>query len=83
MEKKSDIMTDNEIVKALNGAGLFLRDRAESKPQPLNEYDIALLYDIEKTCDEAATIINRQKEEIDDLKRALTALHRCSHGHRN
>lgn len=29
MEKKSDIMTDNEIVKALNGAGLFLREMTE------------------------------------------------------
>lgn len=60
-------MTDNEIVKALDGADVFLRDRARSKPSPLNEYDIALLLDIAKTCDEAATIINRQKAEIQSM----------------
>ena len=61
-------MTDNEIIKALDGADVFLRNRANSEPAPLNEYDIEALIDIANVCDEAANLINRQKAEIERLK---------------
>lgn len=51
-------MTDYEkIIRELDRAGVFLRNRAEAEPAPLNEYDIEALYDIAKICDEAARII--------------------------
>ena len=51
-------MTDYEkIIKELDGADLFLRNRANSEPAPLNEYDIEALHDIAKICDEAARLI--------------------------
>ena len=51
-------MTDYEkIIKDLDGADVFLRNRAEAEPAPLNEYDIEALHDIAKICDEAARII--------------------------
>ncbi len=65
-------MTDNkpnvaEIVKGLDEADLFLRDRANAKPASLNEYDIGILLDIAKLCDEAAHLIKVQKAEIEGL----------------
>ncbi len=53
--------TDAEIIKALDSADLFLRDRANSKPAPLNEYDIEILLDIAKACNDAFDLINRTK----------------------
>lgn len=51
-------MTDYEkIIKELDGADLFLRNRVGAKPAPLNEYDIEALLDIAKICDEAARLI--------------------------
>ena len=51
-------MADYEkIIKLLDGADLFLRNRANSEPAPLNEYDIESMLDIAKVCDEAARII--------------------------
>ena len=64
-------MTDNEIIKALDGADVFLRNRANSKPAPLNEYDIEALIDIANVCDEAANLINRQKAEIERLEKTV------------
>ena len=53
-------MTDYEkIIKELDGADLFLRNRANSEPAPLNEYDIEALLDIAKVCDESARIIEK------------------------
>ena len=62
-------MTENEIVKGLDEADLFLRDRVNAKPAPLNEYDIGILLDIAKVCDEAANLIKHQKAEIERLMR--------------
>ena len=51
-------MADYEkVIKLLDGADLFLRNRANSEPAPLNEYDIESMLDIAKVCDEAARII--------------------------
>ena len=51
-------MADYEkIIKKLDGADLFLRNRAEAEPAPLNEYDVEALHDIAKICDEAARLI--------------------------
>lgn len=51
--------TEIEIANALDDADLFLRDRANSSPTPLNEYDIAIMLDIAKVCDEAARMLER------------------------
>ena len=51
-------MTDYEkIIKELDGADLFLRNRVDAKPALLNEYDVEALLDIAKVCDEAARVI--------------------------
>ena len=47
------------LIKKLDEADLFLRNRANAKPDPLNKYDISILKDIAKTCDEAARIIEK------------------------
>ena len=57
-------MTDKEIIKALDGADVFLRNRANSEPAQLNEYDIEAFIDIANVCDEAANLINRQNAKI-------------------
>ena len=64
-------MTDNDIIKALDGADVFLRNRANSEPAQLNEYDIEAFIDIANVCDEAANLINRQKAEIERLNKQL------------
>lgn len=61
-------MTDNKIKKALDSADLFLRDRVNSKPAPLNEYDIEILLDIAKTCNNAVDLINCYETEIEKLQ---------------
>ena len=57
----------NDIKKALDGADVFLRDRANSKPAPLNEYDKAIMFDIAKTCDEAVKLISHYESEIERI----------------
>ena len=48
-------MTDKEnLIRELDSADLFLRNRAECASAPLDEYDIMLLQDAAKACDEAA-----------------------------
>ncbi len=42
------------LIKGLDSADLFLRNRALSDTAPLNEYDVEAMLDIAKTCDEAA-----------------------------
>jgi hypothetical protein len=59
-------MTDKQIINALDGADVFLRNRANSKPAPLNEYDIAELLDIAKICDKASNIIKQQQKQLDN-----------------
>lgn len=36
----------NDLIKKLDSAELFLRNRADSEPSPLNEFDIEALHDI-------------------------------------
>jgi hypothetical protein len=58
-------MADYEkIIKLLDGADLFLRNRANSEPAPLNEYDIESMLDIAKVCDEAARIIENLTSSV-------------------
>lgn len=58
-------MADYEkIIKLLDGADLFLRNRANAKPAPLNEYDIEIMLDIAKVCDEAARIIENLTSSV-------------------
>ena len=47
----------DRLIKELDSADLYLRDRANSAPAPLNEYDIEAMLDIAKTCDEAASVL--------------------------
>ena len=47
------------LIEELDGADLFLRNRANSTPTPLNEYDIEAMLDIAKICDEAARVLER------------------------
>lgn len=58
-------MKDNEITRALDGADVFLRNRANSEPAPLNEYDVEALIDIANVCDEATNLINRLQAKVD------------------
>ena len=44
----------DRLIKNLDGADLYLRNRAKAKPAPLNEYDIETMLDIAKVLDEAA-----------------------------
>ena len=62
-------MTEQEIIAKLNGADVFLRDRADCIPAPLNEYDVLILKDIANTCDEAVTLIERLQSKIARLKK--------------
>ena len=56
-----------DIIKALDDADLFLRNRANAILAPLNEYDIEILLDIANVCNEAANIIKFQTAEIERL----------------
>lgn len=61
-------MTDNEIIKALDEAELFLRNRTmDGMSLKLNEYDIGILRDISQVCAKAYDEINRQKAKIERL----------------
>ena len=44
------------LVRELDTADLFIRDRIKAKPTPLTEYDIMLLQDAANACHEAARI---------------------------
>ncbi len=52
-------MMKDRLIKLLDGADLFLRNRANSEPAPLNEYDIETLKDIANVCDEAARTLEK------------------------
>ena len=55
----------NDIIKALDEAELFLRNRTmDGMSLELNEYDIGILRDISQVCARAYDEINRQKAEI-------------------
>ena len=63
-------VTDNErVIKLLDEADAFLRNRVISAPQPLNKHDVMELIDIADVCGEAANIIMRQSEQLETLKR--------------
>lgn len=62
--------TEIDIAEALDTADLFLRDRVDSEPSPLNEYDIDILLDIAQTCHEAASLIRVQTSQIKNLKKS-------------
>ena len=49
----------NKLIKELDAADVFLRNRANAKPAPLNEYDVETMIDIAKVCDEAARALER------------------------
>jgi hypothetical protein len=53
------MINKEELIKDLDRADLFLRNRSEALPQPLNEFDIMLLQDAAKACDEAARILEK------------------------
>ena len=59
--------TSTQIKRDLDGADVFLRDRVNSKPAPLNEYDKAIMLDIAKTCDEAVKLISHYESEVERL----------------
>jgi hypothetical protein len=53
-------MVDTEkLIRELDSADLFLRNRAKCAPAPLNEYDIMLIQDAAKACDEAARLLEK------------------------
>lgn len=47
------------LINLLDGADAFLRNRADSSPAPLNEFDIEALHDIANLCDEAARMLEK------------------------
>lgn len=48
-----------KLIRDLNSADLFLRNRTKCAPAPLNEYDIMLLQDAAKACDDAARLLEK------------------------
>lgn len=57
-------MADKEqIIKELNTAELFLRDRANAIPKVLNEYDIEVFKDISKVICKAIDILEEEAIE--------------------
>lgn len=53
------MINKEELIKDLDQADLFLRNRSNALPQPLNEFDIVLLQDAAKACNEAARILEK------------------------
>ena len=49
----------NRLIELLDGADVFLRNRADAKTAPLNEYDIEFMKDIAKVCGDAARILEQ------------------------
>lgn len=62
-------MNGNEVIQRLDEADLFLRNRANAAPAPLNEYDTCIMLDAAETCNEAAALIDRQRAQIERLKK--------------
>lgn len=48
-----------QLIKDLDSADLFIRDRIKAMPAPLNEYDILLLQDAAEACDSAARVLEK------------------------
>ena len=70
-------MNANEVIQRLDGADLFLRNRANAAPAPLNEYDTCLMLDAAEACNEAAVLIDRQKAENERLKAENKSIRYC------
>lgn len=49
----------DRLINDLDGADLFLRNRASAKPAPLNNYDIEAMIAIAKICDKAARTLEK------------------------
>ena len=68
-EKKQ---TDSEILKSLDTAELFLRNRLmDGQSLKLNEYDIVILKEISQTCAKACDEITHLQAENEELKSAI------------
>lgn len=53
-------MVDLEkLISELDSADLFLRNRSKAPSAPLNKYDVMLLQDAAKACDEAARLLEK------------------------
>ena len=53
-------MIDKEqLIKDLDSSDLFLRNRSQCTTAPLNEFDVLLLQDAARACDEAARILEK------------------------
>jgi hypothetical protein len=53
-------MIDNkQLISELDSADLFLRNRSKALPTPLTDYDIMLLQDAAKACDQAARLLEK------------------------
>lgn len=62
------------IIKELDGADVFLRDRANGKPAPLNDYDIEALLDIADICNDAARSIEKLKHYLEFREKQIENL---------
>jgi hypothetical protein len=56
---KAKVMDKEKLIKELDSADLFLRNRSKAVPAPLTDYDIMLLQDAAKACDEAARALEK------------------------
>jgi hypothetical protein len=54
----------NKLVNDLDAADLFIRDRCGCSDKLLTAYDILILLDVAKTCDQAARVL----ENFDSIK---------------
>ena len=71
-------LTDSEIVKALDEAELFLRNRVmDGQSLKLNDYDIGILRKISQTCAKAYDEINRLQAENKRLNKEVDRLSQC------
>ena len=53
------IAKKQQLIKELDSADLFLRNRSKALPTPLTDYDIMLLQDAADACDEAARLLEK------------------------
>ena len=58
----------DKLIFDLDRADLFLRNRVQSPYAPLNKYDIAILLDIAKTCNEVARLLETQESDVAEVK---------------
>ncbi len=74
-----DKLLDSEIVKALDEAELFLRNRMmDGMSLKLNDYDVSILRDISQVCARAYDEINRLQEEKQVLESRIGVYETCN-----